>query len=58
MKIKICLKDREPYQSPWTEAVEISPSQIICGSNEDIESGGEKDWAPEFPGLFNMDSIF
>lgn len=30
---------RLPYQSPASEALQIAPSQIICGSNESIDPG-------------------
>ncbi len=50
MEKKYYAKGKEPYQSPSVEAVELMPSQIICGSNENIVPGGETDWAPVFPG--------
>lgn len=50
MDKKYYAKGKEPYQSPLVEAMELMPSQIICGSNENIIPGGETDWAPVFPG--------
>ena len=48
MEKKFYVKGKEPYQSPLVETMELMPSQIICGSNENIEPGGEIDWAPDF----------
>ena len=43
MKYSANLKTAEalrlPYQSPISDALQIAPSQIICGSNESIDSG-------------------
>lgn len=43
----------EGYLSPVAEVVEVTPSQIICGSNESIDPGdGDQDWAPAFESVF------
>jgi len=40
------------YQAPRVEIVRISSSQIICGSNENIEEGGQQNWVGE-PSFLN-----
>jgi hypothetical protein len=44
MKTWNCITDKDSYQPPMAEIVEIMPSQMVCGSNEDIIPGEETDW--------------
>ncbi|MBQ6912420.1 MAG: hypothetical protein IJQ35_09740 [Bacteroidales bacterium] len=52
MKKEYCVSESAEYQAPQVEIIRISPSQIICGSNENIEEGGQQNWVAE-PSFLN-----